>query len=128
MENAQETASAKQSIGERFVNRWKTSSKTTKEESRKRRSHHQFSRPDNVWCLVTIATRAHWIERGEDVPVNNVYTDLLLEWPLPSCMHSMLRNIDQVIADWKELRLDKKRAHTKEGCLKQPGHYLVQRG
>jgi hypothetical protein len=53
--------------------------------------------------LVEIATRAYWIERGEDMPIRNACTDLLLDWPLPRCMHSMLRNIDQILSDWKEL-------------------------
>jgi hypothetical protein len=56
--------------------------------------------------LVTIATRAFWLEKGEDLPVRDPSSDLLLYWPLPPCFHSMYKNIDLILSDFADLELE----------------------
>ena len=52
--------------------------------------------------MTAIATRRYWIEKGESM-VKNPYTDLDLQWPLPRCMHVLLKTIGEIRSDWKGL-------------------------
>jgi hypothetical protein len=51
--------------------------------------------------LMNVATNRYWIEKGRDM-VENPHTDLLLQWPLPACMHFMYRTIDEIVSEWEE--------------------------
>jgi hypothetical protein len=56
--------------------------------------------------LVGIATTAFWLEKGDDLPVRNPSSDLLLHWPLPPCFHSMYKNIDLILSDFADIEFE----------------------
>jgi hypothetical protein len=57
-------------------------------------------------CLVGIAMRDFWLEKGDNLPVRDPSSDLLLYWPLSHCFHSMYKNIKIILSDFAELELE----------------------
>jgi hypothetical protein len=57
-------------------------------------------------CLIGIVTRTFWLKKGDDLPVRDPSSDLLLHWPLPPCFHSMHKNINLILSGFADLELE----------------------